>query len=257
MCIVFLDFKNVPHLPLILAANRDEFFERPALPMHFWEDYPSLLAGKDLMGGGTWLGMTRKGRLAVITNYRELTPNAHASSRGGLVTDFLLGRGSIADFQKRLEEEGRSFNGFNLLFGTVNELHYYSNQIGHSTTLEPGVYGLSNHLLDTPWPKVELGKGLLHELPHQDTWGKDALFGLLTNTSIPPDHLLPQTGVELAYERTLGSIFVTGTKYGTRCSTVIKMDDNLDVSVQERTYTNGPDQFESRSFRFFLDSDLG
>lgn len=259
MCIVFLVHHTVPDLPLVMAANRDEFFERPTLPMHFWEDYPTLLAGKDMQAGGTWLGVTRTGRIAVVTNYRETnTPKDGAPSRGKLITDFLLDQKVDVDtFRQRLDNEGKQYNGFNILFGNVNELFYYSNMVGHSTRLKPGVYGLSNHLLDTPWPKVTLGKGLLHELPPDPKqWTNDVLFGLLTNDHIPPDHLLPETGIDTAFERTLGSIFVSSPDYGTRCSTVIKLNRMGEVQAEERTWMDGFNQYESKGFRFFLDSDV-
>jgi uncharacterized protein with NRDE domain len=220
--------------------------------MQYWPDHPDLLAGKDLLGGGTWLGITRGGRLAVITNFRDTGPQREdAPSRGELVTAFLNGDGDVDAFSRRLEREGARYNGFNLIFGDLQNLAYYSNQTGRAMHLGAGVYGLSNHLLDTPWPKVELGKGLLHEIPRQDSpWDMSSMFDLLTNTQIPPDHLLPETGLDLAYERTLASIFVVGKEYGTRCSTVIEVDRAGRASVCERTYLMGPNDYQARNFQF-------
>lgn len=254
MCIVFLVHHTVPSLPLVVAANRDEYFNRPTQPLHYWEDHPSLLAGRDLVAGGTWLGITRTGRLAMVTNYRDAqVPMPNAPSRGALLTDFLLQQAPLEDFCQQLNSEGLHYNGFNIIFGDVNRLFYYSNQIGHTTALAPGVYGLSNHLLDTPWPKITLGKGLLAELPHDPAeWSSEVLFDLLTNDHIPPDHLLPETGVGLTYERTLSSIFVSGNNYGTRSSTVLKLDREGKASMEERTYLNGFEKYESRKFKFQL-----
>ena len=259
MCIVFLAYQTLPHLPLVLAANRDEFFDRPTMPLHFWPDYPTLLAGKDMQAGGTWLGITRCGRVAVVTNYRDVKePKPQAPSRGSLLTDFLLNPDlDTSSFATYLNEQGHSYNGFNLIFGNVNNLYYYSNVEGQCTELKPGVYGLSNHLLDTPWPKVTLGKELLAELPtNPDQWSNEVLFKLLTNDRIPPDHLLPQTGVGMAYERMLGGIFVSSDTYGTRSSSVIKVDCHGEVHAEERSWLDGPNRFESKDHRFFLDSDV-
>ncbi len=156
MCLIVFAWRQHPDFPLIVAANRDEFYERPTLAADFWADHPEVLGGRDLKEMGTWLGITRKGRFAALTNYRDpLHVRADAPSRGWLVRDFLTGERGAEDYLARLRDRGAAYNGFSLILGDAAGLYYYSNRGEEGpAALAPGVYGLSNHLLDTPWPKV-------------------------------------------------------------------------------------------------------
>jgi uncharacterized protein with NRDE domain len=205
----------------VVAANRDEFYARRTASADFWPAHPHVLAGRDLEAGGTWLGITREGRFAALTNYRD--PASHkpnAPSRGGLVADFLIGTASIDTYLDTLS--AADYNGFNLLLGDGQRLVAFSNISGQRHELAPGIYGLSNHLLDTPWPKVGAGKAALTAalaaLPDET-----ALFRLLRDDTRPPDGALPATGVSLDWERLLSAAFICGPDYGTRCSTVVKV----------------------------------
>src|SRR5450432_3389459 len=155
MCLIVLAWRAAEAFPLVVAANRDEWRERPAEPARWWPDHPGLLAGRDLQAGGTWMGITRGGRFAAVTNFRDPSDKrSTARSRGGLVTEFLLGSDSPGRFLARLAERAREYNGFNLILGDTTSLFYYGSREGEARAIEPGVHGLSNHLLDEPWPKV-------------------------------------------------------------------------------------------------------
>lgn len=239
--------------PLVVAANRDEFFSRRTASADFWPDAPCLLAGRDLEAGGTWLGMTRAGRFAALTNFRD--PASHkpqAPSRGALVADFLRGDAGIDAYLDSLP--AGDFNGFNLLLGDPREngrLVAYSNVSGERHELAPGVYGLSNALLDTPWPKVGAGKTALSDalaaLPDET-----ALWHLLADPTIHPDTALPATGVPLEWERLLSAAFIRSPDYGTRCSTVLKVGAGGTASFDEQTWLSGARIGERRRFRWRL-----
>ena len=224
MCTVFLVYRVLPDWPLVLLANRDEYFNRPSQAMAFWPENPKILAGKDLQAGGSWLGLNRSGRVAALTNFR--TPGrtlANAPTRGHLVPQILEDSVSLRDFITFLQNDGERYNGFNLLFGNIREMYYFTNQVGSVEPIGPGIYGLSNHGLNTPWPKVELGKKALAELtPTDRAWSEEHLLQILKNRDRPPDHLLPDTQLGLYWERRLSSIFIPGPEYGTRNSTIIK-----------------------------------
>ena len=159
MCLLLLSYKAHANYKMIIAANRDEFYSRPTAPSSFWKEHPDLLAGKDLKGGGTWLGITKGGKFAAITNYRNPANfMKDAPSRGKLVLDFLTERDSPRNYADALIKNSQLYNGFNLLLSNQSELYYFSNQMQKSVLLSPGIYGLSNHILDTPWPKVEKSK---------------------------------------------------------------------------------------------------
>ncbi len=159
MCLIVVAWRARADLPLAVAANRDEWRERPAQPAHWWPDHPQILAGRDLQAGGTWLGITREGRFAAVTNFRDPSDKrSTARSRGTLVTEFLLGGDSPARFLSNLSARAHEYNGFNLILGDAASLFYYGSREGEPRAIEPGVHGLSNHLLDEPWPKVVRGR---------------------------------------------------------------------------------------------------
>ena len=254
MCLILFAWKTHTNFPLVLIANRDEFYERPTAPADFWEEAPGLLAGKDLRGGGTWLGITRKGRLAAVANYRDpARMKDGAPSRGNLVADYLRGRRSPEAHLRALSPGAARYNGFGLLVGNPDELHYFSNR-GAQTRLLPGVHGLSNHLLDTPWPKVERGKQALSDiLERERTPSLKRIFALLSDLSRPPDERLPDTGVGLEWERALSPLFIESPLYGTRSSTVLIIDYQGRVLFAERVFTSGAEPWMTSRFDFRID----
>lgn len=259
MCLILFSFKQHPRYPLILAANRDEFYNRASAPAAFWNEAPGLLAGRDLVAGGSWLGVTTSGRIAAITNYRE--PGLYrfdAPSRGALVTGFLLGRETPEAYAAKLSQQARQYNGFNLILGERGRLYYFSNRSDGLETLAPGLYGLSNHLLNTPWPKVERGKEALSGLlsPGRDP-SLDDLFKVLSDREFPPDESLPNTGVGLEWERVLSPRFITSPVYGTRSSTILLLDREGRVTFEERVFNSSPDPVGGSKYEFNLPSGAG
>lgn len=248
MCLILFAWKMDPNFQLVLAANRDEFYERPSAPAGFWEDAPDLLAGRDLRDGGTWLGITRGGRVAALTNYRDpASLKTGAPSRGVLVSDYLRGRETPEGYIGRIAPAVARFNGFNLLVGDIEELFCFSNR-GAREALQPGIYGLSNHLLDTPWPKVTQGKRILEALlKGEKDVPPEALFALLADRTRSPDDLLPDTGVGLTWERILSPLFIESPVYGTRSSTILLIGRNRSVIFIERVFNGAADP---RTVRF-------
>ena len=237
MCLIAFALECHPRYRLVLAANRDEYFRRPTAPAAYWEDAPQILAGRDLEAGGTWLGVTTTGRIAAVTNYRE-RPEAGTSlpSRGGLVAAFLSGGMSRDAYGEVLEREGRRYGGFNLIFGDDTGLSYWSNRGAAVARISPGCHGLSNRLLDTPWPKVAAAREGLERLLQGEDVAPEALLALLAAPGQFPDEFLPDTGVGLDRERFLSPIFITGADYGTRSSTVILIDRGNRVTFHERSF---------------------
>lgn len=240
MCIIFIAFETREDYPLILATNRDEFYNRPAAAAAWWEDAPGIFAGRDLVGGGTWLGVTRSGRFAAVTNYRDPYAKIEKVSRGGLVADFLRGDEPAGAYLQRVRGRADEFSGFNLLAGEMSterrELFYYSNRGNEIKELGAGIYGLSNHLLDTPWPKVAGGKKRFEKLVETREFDKEAFFDLLADQALAADEALPETGVGLEIERVLSAIFIKTPGYGTRCSTVLTFDRDLKFELDERVF---------------------
>ena len=235
MCLIVLAWKARADLPLVVAANRDEWRDRPTQPAHWWEDHPEILAGRDLQAGGTWMGITRAGRFAAVTNFRDPgDKRSTARSRGTLVTDFLLGGDSPRDFLASLVARAGEYNGFNLIVGDRASLWYFGSREGASRAIEPGVHGLSNHQLDEPWPKVVRGRAAMEQaLPEPDPAPR--LFAALADADGAPDDVLPDTGVGIAWERRLAAPLITGSDYGTRSSTVLVATNDGAIRFEERT----------------------
>lgn len=229
MCLIVLAYKVHPRFPLIVAANRDEFLDRPTKPLHVWEDFPHILAGRDERGGGTWMGITPLGRFAALTNHRDLRRAQHTGASRGTLVEHVL-QHELGDL------DTSQFAGFNLLHGRYDSLFYHSNITGIHHALEPGVHGLSNHLLNTPWPKVERAKAALSKELLSDAPRKERLFDLLADETPAPDHMLPDTGIGSTWERLLSSIRIRTEGYGTRCSTVLLLDDQGVAHVAERSF---------------------
>ena len=252
MCLLLIALEQHPRYKLVLAANRDEYYDRPTAPAQFWEDNPNLLAGRDLKAGGTWLGITKTGRLAAITNYRDpVHTREHAPSRGNLVLHFLETNHSPRQYLENIRREGNQYNGFNLVLGTIDELFWYSNKGAEILQLSKGIYGLSNHLLDTPWPKVEKAKkGMSGVIASNEELQPETLFEILGDQTQSADDVLPDTGVGIEWERILGPMFISSPVYGTRSSTIILVDRRDRVLFTERTYNSQPDQFQDVTYRF-------
>lgn len=257
MCLLLLSYDMHPDYRLVLAANRDEFYDRPTRPLSFWEDAPNILAGRDLKCHGTWLALTRKGRISAVTNFREqVVQKENAPSRGHLVSGFGAWKESPKKYLEHIETIGRAYNGFNLLAGDRSGIYYYSNRGKGIRKIAPGIYGVSNHLLDTPWPKVEKGKADLKALiaGKSDIHPED-IFSLLGDRSIPPDDRLPDTGVGIDWERILSPLFITSDIYGTRSSSVILEERSGKVTFWERTFiptASGAEGRETRKYSFMM-----
>ena len=240
MCLILFSYKLHAKYRLILAANRDEFYNRPTASLNYWSDHPEVLAGRDLKGNGTWLGITRSGRLAAITNYRE--PAAHmenAPSRGILIRDFLTGNASPEHYLNAVSKKSKTYNGFNLIAGDPSGLYYYSNRATRVRQLQPGLYGISNHLIDTAWPKIQRGKDLLKgQLNGREKIDIEKIWEVLADRSLPADKALPDTGVGLQWERILAPLFINSPDYGTRSSSIVLMEYSGRVTFLERTFEN-------------------
>ncbi|MBN2432568.1 MAG: NRDE family protein [Acidobacteria bacterium] len=238
MCLILLAVNGRSDYPLVIAANRDEFYERPSRPLAWWPESPGLLAGRDEHGGGTWLGITRRGRWAAVTNYREvMPPRPDAASRGGLVSDFLRGDDPPAAYLDHVMDRAGGYNGFNLLAGIGTEVWYASNRGGPPQRLTDGVHGLSNHRLNTPWPKVTRGRARMRDiLSRPGPPDEAALWALLADRRRPPDPELPDTGVGLDRERELAPLFISGAQYGTRSSSLLWLSTAGHVTLIERTF---------------------
>jgi uncharacterized protein with NRDE domain len=255
MCLILFAYRCHRHYPLIIAANRDEFHDRPTAPASFWAEAPQLLAGRDLRGNGTWLGITRAGRFAALTNYRDPSmPDGTAPSRGQLVTQFLRGPLPPAEYLETLRRQTTAYNGFNLLFGDQEALFCYSNRSEQPPPIIPGIHGISNGQLDSSWPKVARGTAALARLLADGREPDlDGLFTMLADRTPVADPLLPDTGIGLARERLLAPLFIAGPGYGTRSSTVILCGGDGRITFSERTFHHNGHRATTRSVRFSLD----
>ncbi|UYO92190.1 NRDE family protein [Pollutimonas sp. M17] len=240
MCIAYLAISADPQWPLFIAANRDEFHQRPSLPAAPWRDRPDVIAGMDCLGGGSWLGITRQGRFALLTNYRDpsrFMPGA--PSRGELVSRYLTGGEPPASYARQVHAAGSDYNGFNLIAGDLDAACYVGNRAGQTAPqlLRPGRYIVSNHLLDTPWPKAERLRAALDSFPlNRLEQSLTPIFEILKDGTPAQDHVLPNTGLTLERERLLSSPFIVSPDYGTRCSTVIAVHASGRVLFSEVSY---------------------
>lgn len=238
MCLIVFGWQVIPGMPLVAAANRDEFYARPTAQAVWWDDHPHVYAGRDLRSGGTWMGITRDSRFAAITNIREPSEKRDdMPSRGALVADFLAGDASPQAYVEEVAARGRKYNGFNLLVGNRDQLIWYSNggpdDERNGKPLAPGVYGLSNGSLDAPWPKVVRTKAQFSSLLCQGA-PYEAYFDMLSDTTRAPDCRLPRTGVSLEWERALSAVCIESPEYGTRASTVVQLYTSDSPMLHER-----------------------
>jgi uncharacterized protein with NRDE domain len=245
MCTVFVAIKKSPVYPFILMANRDEFLTRPASRMSWWTGEKPILAGKDLEAGGTWLGLTESGSIAIVTNVRDMRDiRDDVRSRGDLVTDFLKSKKPAEIFRSDLHSSGSEYNGYNLLFGNMETLYFKSNKAQEQQILKSGIHGLSNAQLDTPWPKVSEGKTYLQNM---FTAGKeqirpeillDELTSYMQNEKVYSANL-PDTGIGEEWERGLSALYINAENYGTRVTTVILKDADGRIFVRENNRRDG------------------
>ncbi len=246
MCVLFLAVDAHPRYRLVLAGNRDEAHVRPTAPLARWADAPHVLAGRDLEAGGTWLGVTESGRWATVTNVRDPkvggSPPASVRpdrlSRGALVAGFLRGSDAPADYAAQVQAERDAYNGFNLLVGDGADVWIASSRRG-AGRLAPGLYGLSNDTLDTPWPKITRGRAAFAEALRPARLDPADLIAFLADETLADDEDLPETGVGRDLERALSPLFIRGPHYGTRASTVLLLDRNGGGTVVEQSW--GPD----------------
>lgn len=254
MCLIVFAYDCHPNYRLILGANRDEFRGRPSVPAGFWSSAPHILAGLDKQGGGTWMGITTTGKIAAITNYRDPRKQvADPPSRGKLVSGYLLDAGMTPeDYQGVLCRDGQLYDGFNLLYGTIGKLYYFTNRGGSSGLVSPGIHGLSNHLLDTQWAKVNAAKSRLECIVRNDTIDPEQILAALSDSVPFADNLLPDTGVGLDRERMLSPLFIENEEYGTRSSTVVLAGRDGGVTFVERVFDHSSRTSSTRNYNFLI-----
>lgn len=250
MCLITFAWDMHPKYKLILAANRDEFYHRATAATNFWEDHPDVLGGRDLQAGGTWMAISRNGRFAAVTNYRDpFNIRDNVNSRGEIPTQFLTEETPPKNHLQGLHEHSANYNGFNVLLTDLHDICHYSNYERKINTLEPGIYGLSNALLDTPWPKVNRARQKLqaaigNSFTHQE------LLEMMEDNTIAPDEQLPRTGVSKDLESQLSAMCIRMENYGTCCSTVITVDRDGMVNFTEKTFAVGDRQKQTANFSF-------
>tara|TARA_R100000005_G_scaffold96086_1_gene80604 strand:- start:10475 stop:11281 length:807 start_codon:yes stop_codon:yes gene_type:complete len=258
MCLIAFGWKVLTDAPLVLAANRDEFYRRPTAAAGFWQEHPAMLAGRDLEAGGTWMGVTRSGRFAAVTNFRDPAQTAPAArSRGELAVNFLTGETTPEDYLRSLAAAGDDYAGFNLLVGTVEELWYYSNRLGDEPArpLPPGVYGLSNERLDTPWPKLLRARSRLAALIDAGTLDHDALQAAVADRSLAPEHALHPSEHGARMDRRLSAQFIVTPDYGTRATTSLTIQRagkgaETTIAWRETRFDHGGQEAGRNDYRF-------
>lgn len=245
MCLIVFSYKQYDAYPFVFAANRDESYSRPTEKAHVWQTSPKILAGKDKKAGGTWLGISENGRFAALTNHRQMDDiKEDTTSRGIIVKDFLLSSGSPREYLAELQRNGDNFNGFNLIAGTLDNLFYTSNKKDGIFKIQPGNHVLSNAFLNTPWPKTEYSSKALRKVLNGGEPKEEQLFNLLLNDQRYPIDKLPYTGLPKDVEKAVSSVFIETDNYGTRSSTIVTIDRNMNVRFAERTYIPGTKQVD-------------
>jgi len=252
MCLILISYKQYTAYPLVIAANRDEFFERPTQAAQFWQDVPTILAGRDLKHKGTWLGIERRGRLAAVTNYREPSERkSNVISRGQLVSNFLMGDDSPESYLTTVSENKNNYDGFNLFVADQQSLYFFNSFSEQPIPLQAGIHGISNGELNSSWPKVVTGKQKLDNLLNANLEiDLEAIFKLLADTSVPDDELLPDTGIGLEWERRLAPLFINAGEYGTRSSSILIINENGKVNFAERSYEREGNQEQTIQYEF-------
>lgn len=243
MCLIVFAYRAHPDFPLIVLGNRDEFYARPTRAAHFWADQPQVFAGRDLESPetskqGTWMGINKQGRFAAVTNFREMDFNETGGkrSRGELTANFLCSGTALDAYLRTVEKNRENYKGFNLLLWENNILCYVSNRIDQSQILAPGIYGLSNGMLDDAWPKVRYAKQQLQTALEQQAFNTESLLDILLNTEQATDDRLPNTGIDIESERLLSSCFISGEHYGTRASTCVLINKHQHITFLEKNW---------------------
>jgi len=259
MCLILTSWQSHPQYPLVVLANRDEFYERPTDPMHWWDEHPHILAGRDRAdvngSSGTWMGFTKTGKFAALTNVRAPSEkNPESRTRGEIAAEFLKGRQSPEEFMNDSEKKFQRYNGFNFLSADLSSekpaLHWLSNRVlmgdklrprkvMNPQRLNPGIYGLSNAMLDTPWPKVQHRVGAFAQMLAMDTGDfkkSEQYIRIMQDMTQAPDDYLPQTGVSYEWEKVLSSTFIKTEYYGTRSITLIRVNHNGQFEVVEKCF---------------------
>lgn len=226
MCLIIFAYKVDPQYDLLLMANRDEYCDRKFKTAHRWGDNQKVISGIDLTANGGWTGITQAGRIAAITNFRSgFDFNSELKSRGELVKNFLDSDIPPQQFLATIRESKNEFNGYNLLFGDLSELYWYSNKTDQFQLITPGVYGICNHLLDTPWPKLTDAKAQLQQMISRGDVAPDNLLPIMLDKNCYPLDQLPDTGIEIGMEQGLSSIFVDLDKYGSVLTSLLYMNN--------------------------------
>jgi uncharacterized protein with NRDE domain len=249
MCLILLAYQSHPQYPLILLANRDEFYARPTAQAAFWSSDGKILAGKDLQAGGTWMGMNMSGKLAALTNYRSIDHNTYIKSRGALVSNYLKNREIPESYINQLSNLREDYAGYNILVGQLENLQVYSNINNKTHVIQPGIHGLSNRFLNTDWFKVKKGKQALSDLIQKDNIDKKLFLEILQDRQSVSGQDLPETGFTKTQEEMLSPLFIKSPLYGTRCSTIITIDCAKNVTFFELSY-GGEIQPESVEYQF-------
>ena len=248
MCLLVFGWRAHPKYTLVFAGNRDEFHTRPTIQAGWWGDPPEFLAGQDLQAGGTWLGVSKRGKFAVVTNYREGAATSGELSRGALVTAYARHVGTADGFTRELKRFKDKYAGYNLIFGDQRALHYYSNRAKGISPLDKGIYGLSNHELDHPWPKLRRTRERFVDILKRSQFEAEDFFTVLKDRAPAKDDELPDTGIGEAKERLLSSPFIVSPQYGTRSSTVVLIEKSGRCIFKERSYA--PDGYATRTEEF-------
>lgn len=255
MCLILFALNEHSKYKLVLAANRDEFFNRPTQLADFWEDDNNILGGRDFSSLGTWLGLSKEGKFCAITNYRDPRMERNTNkSRGLLSKNFLTTTQDVSTFIIEVSAEKDLYSGFNMLLSNdgFETVFHYSNISDTTTKIERGIHGLSNHLLDTPWPKVENGKEKLTEVMNTNSIKNNDLINILTDSQTAPDELLPNTGISYDLEKKLSPVFISMKGYGTRCSTAMLLDYDNRLSFKEVSYNDKTEVISEKQYKFKL-----
>lgn len=256
MCLIIFAYQTDPRFPLVVAANRDELFARPSNQASLWTDEESgsqILSGRDIQAGGTWLGITANGRFAAVTNIRDPSQTERRPrSRGDLTRQFLAGKANPTQYCANLAESYSQFAGYNLLVGDSNSLLYVNNHEEKVWELEPGIYGLSNGLLNSSWPKIDKGKTRLQGLMQRSKdLTTDALLAMMGDRTQAEDADLPDTGISIDIERKLSSAFILNPEreYGTLCSTAVVVDKSGPTRFSEQNFDSLGNRTQGHAFQ--------
>lgn len=254
MCLLVLAWRCHPRYRLVLAGNRDEFHARPSAAADWWRGDDKILAGKDLQADGTWLGVARNGRFAVVTNFREpVAPDPGHSSRGALVAGFLSADEAPDKWSAHTTSRGDRYGGFNLIVGDARDAFYLNNRGADVAPLEDGIHGLSNDRLNTAWPKVVRARDRVAEILTGESLPAERIFDMLADRSTALDPDLPSTGVPIEWERLLSAAFIVSPVYGTRASTLLLVGHDDSVFFEERRFGADGDQVGAAQFSFEIE----